>query len=95
MDFDDVERIFDKAKTHPKKTLRIIIILIAIALSIAYGKSFISEKAKQRATPSTSAPKVSTEPAKGKSSIKIRTEGEKSPAIVSEGEVEIKYGDEK
>ncbi len=107
MDFEDAEKIIEKAKTQPKKTITIVIVFAIIALAIAYGTTLVSEKAKQHAEPSIPAQKAQSETAStpdkktsnkaanGTSSIEQHTKGDQSPAVVSDGDVEIKYGSDK
>ncbi len=91
MDFDNAEKIIDKAKTQPKKTIMIVIVFAIIALAVAYGTTFVSKKAEQHAEPSIPAQKNQSET----SSIEQHTKGDQSPAVVSDGDVEIKYGSDK
>ena len=91
MDFDNAEKIIESGKKKPQKTLAAVIVLIVLLGIIAYVQVYFSEKAKQHA--STLKEPVN---ANGQDErIDQNTEGDKSPAIVSGGDVKIEYGGDK
>lgn len=103
MNFEDIEKIIEKAKIRPKKTIIILIVLLIIAIAITYGKAFFSAKALQHAKPSIPAQKeqsesatipnkqTSSEKANGTVTIEQHTKGDQSPAIVTDKDVKIMY----
>lgn len=107
MDFDNVKKIYESGKKKPKKTLCILVLLFVLVGIIAFVTSFCGEKGKQFAEPSKiSNDTVTTPKAKQKQitnndrtkdnlKIEQHTEGNQSPAIVSNSDVKIEYGGNK
>lgn len=103
MDFDNVEKIYESGKKKPKKTLLIVVLLIVLVGIIAFVNNFCGEKARQFAEPSkisndtVMTPKAkqkqitNNDPTKDNLKIEQHTEGNQSPAIVSDGDVKIEY----
>jgi hypothetical protein len=93
MDFDDAEKIIDKARTQPIKVLLIVVVIVLFTILIAYITTFTSKKAEQHAATTPPAPQMQP---KINGPVEQRTEGNQSPAIkTDEGDVTIKYGETK
>lgn len=87
MDFNNGERILDSFKRRPLKTTVIIIFLLISLAICSYVVGFFGEKAKEHRATLTSN-------GKGEQ-VNQTTKGDKSPAIVSNGDVKIEYGGDK
>jgi hypothetical protein len=87
MDFNNGKKIFDSFKRQPLKTTLIIILLLILLALSTYVAGFFGEKAKEHAT---------TVKSNGKGEqVNQTTKGDKSPAVVSDGDVKIEYGGDK
>jgi hypothetical protein len=87
MDFNNAKKMFDSLKRQPVKTTLIIILSLILLAFSSYLAGFWGEKGKEHATAVDSN-------GKGKQ-INQTTKGDKSPAIVSDGDVNIEYGGDK
>jgi hypothetical protein len=84
MDFNDGKKIYESFKSKPLKTIFIIGCLLMLLAVGAYINGFFSEKAKDHAT---------TVNSNGKDErVYQTTTGDESPAVVSDGDVNIEYG---
>jgi hypothetical protein len=107
MNFEDFEKIIDRLKTQPKKTIMIVIGLVIIAIAITYGRAFFSAKAIQHANPSNHDQKSQSESAttpniqtssdkvNGSTTLEQHTKGDQSPAIITNKDVKIIYKGDK
>ena len=107
MNINNAEKIIESGKKYPWKTLLKFVLALMLVGIFAFVAHYCGEKGKQLAEP----PKISNETIKApnekqqkmrdndqpKDNLKIKqhTEGDQSPAIVSNGDVEIEYGDNK
>jgi hypothetical protein len=93
MNFDDAEKLIEKARKRSLKAISIIVVIILFTIMIAYTTSYFSKKAEQRAASPPTTP--SQIPKNG--GVDIRTEGDQSPAIhkAGEGSVTINYEGDK
>lgn len=87
MDFNDAKKIFESFKRQPLKTILIIILLLTFLAVSAYVTGFFGEKAKEHANAVNSNGKGER--------VYQATEGDESPAIVSDGNVNLEYGGDK
>jgi len=101
MDFGDVEKIIEKVKKRPIKTLGIFFVFLVLLALIAFVNGFFDKKGKQHAGSSNESHEISVLPHNGVQDQKKNTgapiiiqhtEGNQSPAVVSEsGNVNITY----
>jgi|LGOV01.1.fsa_nt_gb flagellar basal body-associated protein FliL len=91
MNFDDAKKIYESGRKQPIKTILTVVLLLVLLAISAYVTIFSGEKAKQHANTSTQPVKVNGQGEK----IFQTTEGNQSPAIVSDEDVNIEYGGDK
>jgi len=88
MDFKDIIEIINSYKKQPRKTILIVLLLLPLLFIGAYVKGCCEEKGKQYAN-------TSKHPNAQNEIIYQATEGDKSPIIVSDGDVRLEYGNDK
>jgi flagellar basal body-associated protein FliL len=91
MNFDDAKKIYESGRKKPIKTILIVVLLLVLLALSAYVTIFSGEKAKKHANTSTQPFKVNGQGEK----IFQTTEGNQSPAIVSDEDVNIEYEGDK
>lgn len=98
MDYDTIDKIIKSFRKHPIRTLLIVFIIAIVAISAMFLNSYLSElgkgaasnieaeRKKQNKSASDSIPSVH---------IEQNTKGDKSPAVVSNGNLNIQFENKK
>ncbi len=90
MTYKDAYMLWEGLKEHPIKTLMLTAVAILITLITYYFLAFTGEKAKQLVN---SPKELSTR--NQHQGVTQKTEGDQSPAVISEGGVNIEFGGDK
>jgi hypothetical protein len=98
MDYNTIDKIITSFRKHPIRTILIVFIMALVAISAMFLNSYLSElgkgaasnieaeRKKQNNSASDSIPSVH---------IEQNTKGDKSPAVVSNGNVNIQFENKK
>jgi hypothetical protein len=104
MDFDDAEKIIEKGKKRPIKTLIGLFVILIMIAAYALVTNYCGEKGKQFAEPLKTSSETQETPKENQLKVKNNdqpqnkviieqhTEGDQSPNIVSDDETNITYG---
>ena len=98
MDFNTIDKIIDSFRKHPIRTLLIVFVMAIIALSAMFLNSYLSEMGKGAASNTEAEIKKHDKSASDSITsvhIQQKTEGDQSPAVVSNGNVNIQFDNKK
>ncbi|RJQ78944.1 MAG: hypothetical protein C4519_11375 [Desulfobacteraceae bacterium] len=88
--YKNAEELFEAVKNKPVKALLVCFLTFIVLAAGAWAYNFFSEFGKRHDI-KLSSPAESSAPQQQKPSVSQQTEGDQSPAIISDGDVKVDY----